>query len=364
MKSLVSEEIALLTPYTPGKPVEELERELGIKGSIKLASNENPFGPSPKAITAIQEHLSQVHRYPDGDCYSLRRRLAERLGVQEEELVFGNGSNEIIELFVRTFLTREDEAVISESTFLVYRLILQAAGIGIRTVPLRDHRYDLDRFAKAIGVKTRALFIANPNNPTGTIVRREEWERLLEKVQPEVFIIMDEAYFEFVRDPEYPNSLDYRKKHPRLISLRTFSKVYGLAALRIGYGVCNAELAGYMNRVRQPFNVNGLAQVAATAALTDEEHVEKTIRNNREGIAFLTQEIEKIGLKPIPSQANFVAVEVGEEAESLYRALLKEGVIVRHLQAFGLPNAIRVTVGLPAENERFVKALRKVLGRG
>ncbi|MBI4209408.1 MAG: histidinol-phosphate transaminase [Deltaproteobacteria bacterium] len=363
MKPLVSENVASLVPYVPGKPIEEVERELGIKGSIKLASNENPFGPSPKAVSAIRKSLSQIHRYPEGDCFYLRERLAQHLGVAPEELVFGNGSNEILELFVRTFLTPGDEALLSESTFLVYGLLLQAAGIGIRRIPLKAHCYDFKAMAQAVGPKTRALFIANPNNPTGTFVRREEFKQFLKQVPPEIFIVMDEAYFEFATDPDYPDSLVYRKDRPLLITLRTFSKAYGLASLRIGYGVCSQEVASFMNRVRQPFNVNGLAQIAAVAALGDSEHVSKTVRNNQKGILFLSRELQKMKVESIPSQANFLLVKVGGSAERVYQDLLREGVIVRPMGVYDLPEFIRVTVGLPAENKRFIQALKKIYGK-
>ncbi|MBI4516905.1 MAG: histidinol-phosphate transaminase [Deltaproteobacteria bacterium] len=363
LTQLVPEWIRTLEAYPPGMPIEELEREYGIYDSIKLASNENPLGPSPKALAAMMKALPQVHRYPDGGCYYLRRALAQRLGVVPEALIFGNGSNEIIELLVRTFLSRGDHAVMADQAFVIYRMVVQAAGGHSTLVPLRKFTHDLEAIADAITPATRMVFLANPNNPTGTIFFRAQWREFLAAVPPRVVIVLDEAYAEFVEDQDYPDSLADLGAERLLVVLRTFSKVYGLAALRIGFGVGPPELIELVDRVRQPFNVGTLAQVAALAALDDNEHVAATLRTNREGLAYLRAACERLGLSYVPSWANFLLIKVGNGAQ-VYERLLRAGVIVRPMGFYGLPEYVRVTVGLPAENERLVKALEKVLALG
>ena len=363
IKDWVPEWIRALAPYPPGKPIEELEREYGIVGSIKLASNENPLGPSPKAVAALQAALSNLHRYPDGNCFYLKRAVAKKYGVSPDALIFGNGSNEIIELAVRTFLQHGDEAVMADQAFVIYRLVTQAAGGTSRLVPLRHYTHDLEAILDAITPATRLVFLANPNNPTGTIFFRRQWEEFVAALPAHVIVIMDEAYAEFVDDAEYPDSLAAHSSTRPLITLRTFSKIYGLAGLRIGFGVAHPELVEVMNRVRQPFNVSSLAQVAALAALDDEEHVERTRRCNREGMALLHQECARLGLEFVPSWANFLMVRVGNGAR-VYEALLREGVIVRPMGVYGFPEHVRVTVGTAAENTRFIAAVERVLQRG
>src|SRR5574337_953286 len=276
LKLTVSKNISSLVPYPPGKPIEELERELGIKGSIKLASNENPLGPSKKAVEAVAAALSNLHRYPDGSCYYLKEKLSAFLGVPPETLIFGNGSNEIIELLVRAFLKPGDEAVMVDPSFAVYPIVIKTVGAKGRPVPLKAMRHDLKAMAKAVTKKTRLVFIANPNNPTGTIVTEKEFGRFLKEVPEDVILCVDEAYREFVRSPEFPDTLGHIREGRPILLLRTFSKIYGLAGLRIGYGVAPPRMIDYMNRVRQPFNVNSLAQVAAIAALGDGAHLERT----------------------------------------------------------------------------------------
>jgi len=363
MRALVPEWIRALAPYPPGKPIEELEREYGIFGSIKLASNENPLGPSPKAVAAIAAALGDLHRYPDGNCFYLKRAVAKKLGVSPDALIFGNGSNEIIELAVHTFMQRGDEAVMADQAFVIYRLVVQAAGGRSRLVPLRNFTHDLDGIAEAITPATRVVFLANPNNPTGTIFRRQEWRDFLAALPPQVIVVMDEAYFEFVDDPDYPDSLAAHGSGRPLITLRTFSKIYGLAGLRIGFGVAHPELIEVMNRVRQPFNVSSLAQVAVLAALDDDEHVERTRRCNREGMVFLRQHCERLGIEYVPSWANFLLVHVGNGAR-VYEALLRQGVIVRPMSVYGFPEHVRVTVGTADENQRFITALEQALRGG
>ena len=356
----VAEYIRTLVPYVPGKPIEQVEREFGIAHSIKLASNENPLGPSPKALAAIRDKLSELHLYPDGDCFYLKNGLAKKLGIAPEQLIFGNGSNELIELAVRTFMRAGDEAVMARQAFVVYPLVVQAAGGIGKAVPLRDFTHDLKATAEAITPKTRVVFLANPNNPTGTIFRRTEWEKFLAGVSDEVLIVVDEAYFEYVEDPEYPDSLCYHQSGKTILTCRTFSKLYGLAGLRIGYGVGSREVIGLMQRVRQPFNVNAAAQWAALAALEDNDHVRQTLEVNRQGMEYLRKEILHLGLEQVRSHANFILVRVGNGNE-VFQQLLAQGVIVRPMGVYELPQYVRVTVGTLEENQRFIEALSKVL---
>jgi histidinol-phosphate aminotransferase len=363
LRTLVPEWIRGLAPYPPGKPIEELEREYGIYGSIKLASNENPLGPSPKAVAAISAALGNLHRYPDGNCFYLKRAVAKKLGVSPEALIFGNGSNEIIELAVRTFMQRGDEAVMADQAFAIYRLVVQAAGGCSRLAPLRNYTHDLEALADAVTPATRMVFLANPNNPTGTIFRRREWEEFLAAIPPQVIVVMDEAYFEFVDDPQYPDSLAAQGASRLLITLRTFSKIYGLAGLRLGFGVADPALVEVMNRVRQPFNVSSLAQVAALAALDDHAHVARTRQCNREGMVFLRGECARLGLEYVPSWANFLLIRVGN-GKRVYEALLHEGVIVRPMMVYGFPEHVRVSIGTAEENARFVRAIEHILRAG
>lgn len=355
--------IRSITPYPPGKPNAELEREYGITGSIKLASNENPLGPSPRAIEALAGALGEIHRYPEGNCHYLREALAAKLDVRPDAFVFGNGSNEVIELIVRTFLQPGDEAVMADQAFVVYRLIVQAAGGTSHIVPLREFTHDADAIAAAVTPRTRVLFVANPNNPTGTMITKADWRRLLDAVPENVVVVMDEAYAEYVEDDEYPDSLADHRTGRAVIVLRTFSKIYGLAGLRIGYGVARPDLVDAMNRIRQPFNVNSLAQVAARAALDDVDHVERSRACNRDGLTYLRGELDRLGCAHVPSWANFLLVEV-PDGPVLYEALLHLGVITRPMGGYGFPNHLRVSVGTRAENERFVAALESCLSGG
>ncbi|HXV47548.1 MAG TPA: histidinol-phosphate transaminase [Candidatus Binatia bacterium] len=356
----VPEYIRSLIPYEPGKPIEEVEREYGIAHSVKLASNENPLGPSPKALAAIRAKLDQLHLYPDGDCFYLKNRLAKKLAVAPENLIFGNGSNEIIELAARTFLRPGDEAVMAEQAFVVYQLIVQAVGGKSKQVPLRNFTHDLNAIAEAVSPQTRMVFLANPNNPTGTIFRRDEWDRFLDKVSAGVLLIVDEAYFEYVQDAGYPDSLKYHAEGRAILTLRTFSKLYGLAGLRIGYGVAPKELISMMQRVRQPFNVNAAAQWAALAALDDVDHVRRSLEVNRQGLDYLQSEFAKLSLAHVPSHGNFILVRVGKGQE-IFQQLLTQGVIVRPMGAYKFPEYVRVTVGTMEENRKFIDALERVI---
>jgi len=356
----VPEYIRTLVPYLPGKPIEDVEREYGISNSVKLASNENPLGPSPKAIRAIRDKLDQLHLYPDGDSFYLKSALANKLEISPEQLIFGNGSNELIELAVRTFMRPGDEAVMARQAFVVYQLVVQAAGGVGKIVPLKNFTHDLSAIAKATGPKTRVVFLANPNNPTGTIYRRDEWEDFLRKISPEVLIIVDEAYFEYVPDANYPDSLKYHDRGKTLLTLRTFSKLYGLAGLRIGYGIASKEIVGLLHRVRQPFNVNAVAQWAARAALEDQEHVRRSLDVNRQGMEYLTGEIANLGLDQVPSSANFILLRVGN-GNDVFQQLLAQAVIVRPMAVYEFPEYVRVTVGTMDENRKFIDALKKII---
>jgi histidinol-phosphate aminotransferase len=362
-ESLANEHILGIAPYEPGKPVEELERELGISDAIKLASNENPLGPSDRVQKAIAAALGTLNRYPDGSGYYLRHALAARHGVSADQVILGNGSNELIELLVRTFLRPGDEAVVPHPSFVVYPMIVQAAG-GIRVmVMLRDYRLDLEAMARAITPLTKLVFIANPNNPTATIVTVDEVEHFMSRVPERTIVVFDEAYIEFAQGPDFPDTMRYVKEGRRVIVLRTFSKAASLAGLRVGYAVAAADAIALMNRIRQPFNVNSLAQVAALAALEDEAHVLECVRMIEAGRHFLYEEFKALGLKYVPSRANFILVDVGRNAADIYQRLLKEGVIVRPMTPFGMETTLRITVGTPEENRRLVKGLRAVLGK-
>lgn len=354
----VHPDIASLTPYVPGKPVEELERELGIPKAIKLASNENPLGPSPKALAVLAEATATLHRYPDGGAHKLRVALADRWKVQPDQVILGNGSDEIIGLLARTFLSPGDEAVMADQTFVIYKMEVTAAHGKPVIVPMREGRHDPEAMAEVVTPQTRLLFLCNPNNPTGTMVAADEVDRLMARVPESVIVVFDEAYYEYVQSREFPDSLAYVRQGRNAIVLRTFSKIYGLAGLRIGYGVTTSEIAGYLNRLRPPFNANSLAQRAALAALTDEEHVARSRALNQTEMVAVRSGLAALGFQPLPSQANFLYFDVGRDGREVFQGLLREGVIVRHIEG----RMVRVTIGLPEENRRFLAALKKVAG--
>jgi histidinol-phosphate aminotransferase len=359
MSLKVHKDIDSLSPYVPGKPIEELQRELGLARVIKLASNENPLGPSPKALAVLADAAKTLHRYPDGGGFRLRTALADRWKVSLDQVILGNGSDEIIGMLARAFLSPGDEAVMAENTFVIYKMEVTAAHGTPVVVPLRDGRHDLTALGKAVTPRTKLLFICNPNNPTGTMVSAAEMDALMAQVPPHVIVVFDEAYCEYARDPHFPDSLGYVRRERNAIVLRTFSKIYGLAGLRIGYGVTTAEIAGYLNRVRPPFNANSLAQRAALAALGDEEHVAKSRAMNQAEMASVRAGLVALGLRPLPSEANFLYFDAGRDGRIVFEALLREGVIVRHIEG----NHVRVTIGLPEENRQFLQALKQVLGR-
>lgn len=363
MTKLVAENIEKLVPYVPGKPVEELERDLGIKNAVKLASNENPLGPSPKGISMMKKYIKNLHRYPEGGCYYLAEKLSQKLNVSMENIVFGNGSNEVLELVGRTFYVAGDEILFSQYAFIVYKLVAQSLGAKYIEVPAKGLSHDLEAFTSVISPRTKIIYLANPNNPTGTMFGKKEFEKFMEKVPKTCLVVLDEAYAEYVEDKRYPSGLDYFKRYRNLIIVRTFSKIYGLAGLRVGYAIMDKELADYMNRVREPFNVNTLAQFAALGALDDEEHIRKTKEITIKGLAELYREFNKLRLEYEKSYGNFVLLKSPDGGAALYSALLKEGVIVRPVGGYGLPEYVRVTVGTEKENIRFIKALKKVMNK-
>jgi histidinol-phosphate aminotransferase len=356
----VHPDIAALSPYVPGKPIEELQREFGLARVIKLASNENPLGPSPKALAVIPEGVATLHRYPDGGAFSLRESLANRWKVTADQVIVGNGSDEILGLLARTFLSPGDEAVMADHTFVIYRMEVMAAHGKAVVVPLVQWRHDVKAMTAAITERTRLIFICNPNNPTGTMVSAEEVAQLLARVPEHVVVVFDEAYFEYVRSSQFPDSMAYVRQGRNAIVLRTFSKIYGLAGLRIGYGVTTPEIANFLNRVRPPFNANSLAQRAALAALDDDEHVAKSRAVNQAGMEQVVSGLRGLGLAPIPSEANFVYFDVGRDGRQVFESLLRVGVIVRHIEG----RMIRVTIGQAAENTAFLTALGEVLAAG
>ncbi len=358
LERVVKPHVLSLEPYEPGKPAEELDRELGIEGSIKLASNENPNGPSPRAVEAVRAAAATVHRYPDGASFALRHRLARDLAVDGSQLVFGCGADELLELLCKVLVGPGDEVVYAWPSFAMYPIVVR--GMGGTPVPVSltpDFVHDLPALAAAITKRTRLVLVCNPNNPTGTSVGAEALDGFLAGLPSDVVVAIDEAYVDFARRSDFPDSLAWVRRRPGTIVLRTFSKILGLAGLRIGYGVADAELADYLQRARHPFNVNRLAEVAALAALDDLEHVERTLRANAEGVDYLTRELEALGVQVWPTDANFLLARTGPGVQE---RLLSEGVIVRPLHGFGMPEHVRISIGLPEENERLVKTLRRL----
>jgi histidinol-phosphate aminotransferase len=348
-----------IRPYPPGKPVEEVERELG-RTAIKLASNENPLGPSPKAQEAIRNYLSQMHYYPDGGGYYLRQKLAEIHGLNLDEIILGAGSTDLIELAAKTFLSGGDEAITSESAFYMYRLAIEDMGAGLVMTPMRGMTFDLAAIAHAITQRTKLVYLGNPNNPTGTMFTAEELDRFLDAIPARILVVLDEAYYEYVQRTDYSRSVDYVRAGRNLLVLRTFSKVHGLAGIRLGYGLGHRDLIECLNRIRSPFNASSAAQVAGLAALDDHEHVARSVEMNRQGMKFLTQELTLMGVHYTPSVGNFLLVDTGRDCEEDFIRLLHEGVIVRPMKLYGFPTSLRVTVGRHEENQQFLEALQSV----
>lgn len=361
--TLVPEGIRGLQPYQPGKPVEELQRELGLTDIIKLASNENPLGPSASVIEAIRSPGEALSRYPDGSAWQLKAELAAHLGVDSGQVTIGNGSNDVLELLARLFLGPGSGAIVAEHAFVVYPLVATALGADLAVIPAVDYGLDIAATLATIDARTRCIFIANPNNPTGTWLDEASVRGLLRQVPGNVIVVLDEAYFEYVTEPDYPDGIKLMSEFPNLVVTRTFSKAYGLASLRVGYAVSHPRIADLMNRIRQPFNVNSLALAAASAALGDQGHVARSVTLNSEGLQQLADGCSRMGLSFIPSVGNFLTVDVARDALPVYEALLREGVIVRPIAGYGLPNHLRVTVGLASENERCLAALATVLAK-
>ena len=353
-----------LPVYQPGRPIEEVARELGLPaaGIIKLASNENPLGPSPAALKAMREVLANIHLYPDGNAYYLKQRLAAKLGIEPAQLILGNGSNELLEFVGHAFLEPGVDVVVSQYCFVVYPLVTKLFGANLITVPAKDYGHDLDAMLKAITAKTRVVFVANPNNPTGTLVSTEALAKFIAQIPPNVVLALDEAYLEFLDEPANFIPLIKGGQQPNLILMRTFSKIFGLAGLRLGYGIACPELIAALEKIRQPFNTNSIAQAGALAALDDAAHVQRTRENNTQGLRYLKSECQKLGLEFVPSAANFLLVKVGLGGR-VFEEMQKLGVIVRPMGGYQLPEWVRITVGTPAENERCVAALKQVLGK-
>ncbi|WP_447985366.1 histidinol-phosphate transaminase [Nitrospira sp. Nam74] len=349
--------IAPLVPYVPGKPIDELERELGIPRAIKLASNENPLGPSPKALAVLAQTGATLHRYPDGGAHRLRTALADRHKLIPDHVILGNGSDEILGLLCRAFLSPGDEAVMADQTFVIYKMEVTAAHGKAVIVPLKQWQHDLPAMAGAVTHKTRLVFICNPNNPTGTMATAAEVDAFMHRVPDDVIVVFDEAYYEYVQDQHFPDSLKWVTQGRNAIVLRTFSKIYGLAGLRVGYGLTTPEIAGYLHRIRPPFNVNTVAQHAALAALTDDEHLARSRALNSAEMSTVRAGLVALGCHPVPSQANFLLFDVGRDGRPVFEALLRQGIIVRHIEG----RLLRVTIGLPEENRYFLDALKKVL---
>jgi histidinol-phosphate aminotransferase len=360
-RQLHRQQILAIKPYVPGKPVEEVERELGISDIIKLASNENPLGPSPAAVAILREMVETVASYPDGNCYYLKNALSENLGLSPAHLLVGNGSDEVIKLIAEAFLDEGEEAIVADPTFSEYDFAVKIMGGRTVVVPTKNYTHDLEAMAAAVTEKTKLVFICNPNNPTGTIVGKADVKAFLDSLPDGVITVFDEAYYEYVTQEDYPQTLDFVREGRDVIVLRTFSKIYGLAGLRIGFGAAKPELIGLLSRVREPFNVNKLAQAAALAALGDQEHVTKSRAVNEEGKAYLYREFDRLGLPYMPTHANFIWVKIKADCKTVFANLLRRGVIVRTGDIFGAPDVIRVTIGTPQQNARFLEALTEVL---
>ena len=355
--------IMAIKPYTPGKPIEEVQREVGLDDIIKLASNENPLGPPPEAVKAIQDAAATVYLYPDGNCFYLKAALAKRYDITSEQIVIGHGSDEILELLAKAYLEAGDEVVIAEPTFSEYIFVSQLLAAVPVAVPVdKDYKHDLKAMLKAVTPKTKMIVLCNPNNPTGTVLGKREVADFIARVPANILVVFDAAYYEYVdRDADFEGGLSYALTRPNVILLRTFSKIYGLAGLRVGYGIADREVIAMLNRVREPFNVSLLAQKAAEASVNADGHVAAAYALNQAGKAYLYEQFTAMGLSYIPTQANFIMVDVRRNCREVFQALLKKGVIVRTGDIFGMPNYIRVTFGTMAENERFIRALKEVL---
>lgn len=360
-EKLINPYIKNVRPYIPGKPIKEVMRELGLENVLKMASNENAIGPSHEAVEAIVEALGEINRYPDSGGYYLKQALCPKLGISENQVVFGNGSNEIIELVTRTFLRAGEEAIIASPSFQVYNLLITVVGGIPKSVPLKGFRFDLDAMLAAVTSKTKMIFIDNPNNPVGCHITAEEFESFMSRVPDGVIVIADEAYYDFIEGESYPDSVSYIDKGYPVIAMRTFSKMYGLSGLRIGYGIAHPDAVAWMNKVRQPFNCNSLAQAAAVGALGDNLYVEETRKYTREGKKYIYAQFERMGLEYIPSSTNFILFDSGKKGKDVFLAMQKRGVIIRAMDSYDMPSYLRVTIGREEENKRFIEVLEQAL---
>ena len=353
--------IRTLKPYPPGKPIEEVQREFGLKHVCKMASNENPLGSSPKALEALRKASKDAYLYPDGHAYYLRKKLSRKLRVPEDWLVFGNGSDELIYLIAMAYVRSGENVIVSEKCFIEYKITTQIMNGRLKEIPTKDFAHDIHSFVRAIDKKTRAIMFSNPSNPLGTMIDKKEVDYIVKKTPKRVLLVLDEAYYEYGKSRNYPNSLYYLKTNPNVIVLRTFSKAYGLAGLRIGYGIAQPEIIENLNRVRPPFNVNRLAQEAALAALDDKEHILRSLKVNSEGKKYLYGEFKKMGLSYIPTHTNFILFDVKRDGKEIFNTLLRLGVIVRPMSIYGMPTFLRVTIGTMTENRKCITALKKAL---
>jgi len=360
LKDLLNSGISELSPYEPGKPIEDLERELGLSDIVKIASNENPLGPSPFAVSKIKEYLNDLHRYPDGNAYNLKRALSRKFSISKDRITIGNGSNDIIEFISRCFLSSSDSAIFSEYAFAVYPLVVQGLGAEGIEVPSLDWSHDLERILSSIKPNTKLIFIANPNNPTGTFIPKDDVLNFAKQVPENVLVLLDQAYFDYSSYEEEDVDFNDIESIPNLLISRTFSKAYGLAGLRVGFSYSSSEMSDYLNRIRQPFNTNTLALVAAEEALKDKEHLKRSLEVNKLEKEKLYQEFDELGFEYIPSHANFISFDCKDYADTAFEAFLKEGIIVRSMRVYKMPRHLRVTIGTSEENRKFINALKKI----
>lgn len=350
-----------IKPYKPGKPIEEVIKELGLTGDvIKLASNENPLGASPLAVKAMAKEIADSHLYPDDNCYYLKQRLSEKFSIPMVNTIVGSGSVELIELIFKAYVNPGDQVIMSEPSFIMYKIACQIFGGERVAVPLKDQCHDIDTMTKAINKKTKIIIVDNPINPTGTIIEKEKMDHFIKAVPPGVILVLDEAYCEYIEDRDYPRGMDYLKTHANIIVLHTFSKIYGLAGLRVGYGFGSEEIVGAMMKVRLPFNVNRIGQIAAGAALDDEPFVRLSLENNEAGKDFLYREFQRLGLSHTPSYGNFILVDFKRDAKEIFEAAQRRGIITRTVYEYGLPTSLRITIGTRAQNEALVRTLQAI----
>jgi histidinol-phosphate aminotransferase len=360
-KNLVRKGILDLKPYIPGKPIEEVKRELGLKEVIKLASNETSIGPSPLAVEAIKKEIENINLYPEGSSRLLREKLAHKLKIDKEMIIVGNGADNIIDLVGMAFINEGDEVITGEITFPAYETIAKIMGGKLILVKLKDFRFDLEGIIQRTNEKTKIIFLCNPNNPTGTIVDKKAVDKFIKQVPENVAVVFDEAYYDYVEDKNYPYCLSYVLERKNVIIIRTFSKIAGIAGIRVGYGIAKPELIDYLRCVVSPFPTNRLAQVAALASLDDEEHYRKVLKTNQKGKRYLYRELKKLGFFYVPTETNFIFLDLKEDSEIVFKKLLKKGVIIRPGKTWGCPNFIRVTIGTPYENEKFIQALKEIM---